>query len=136
MSRASRQDTPTKKNTIDEDAVKQIDDPSTNPDWELSLEDEYQDDDFHIYFPFAAQLLHTIDQLEEKILFEIGYVQEAEENLENFRISSLGKVNNMNHQIEDVKANIEGFKETKTILLDKYMFLTGETTVKTPKKKQ
>ena len=54
---------------------------------EVSLDDPYEDNDFHIYFD-RAQLMGHIDHLEGDSLFKINLVSEEEQNVERIKKQS------------------------------------------------
>ena len=51
---------------------------------DISLDDPYEDDDYHIYFD-KAQLMARIDWLEGDSLFKIKLVSDEEQNVEKIK---------------------------------------------------
>jgi len=76
------------------------------------LEDEYEDDDFNIYFDKASLLAH-INFLEDDNLFKINLLQQDEANLDKILKKKAKSLAEKENDIRDVNANIEGFKQTK-----------------------
>ena len=76
------------------------------------MEDEYEDDDFNIYFDKASLLAH-INFLEDDNLFKINLLQQDEANLDKILKKKAKSLAEKENDIRDVNANIEGFKQTK-----------------------
>lgn len=89
--------------------------PSTNSEeeqFEVNINDAYEDDDFTIYFD-KNTLLNHINHLEDDNLFKINLLQQEEINLEKLLKQKETSVVHIDKQIEDVNKNIVGFKSTR-----------------------
>ena len=72
----------------------------------IDLNDEYEDDDFEIYFT-KDSLLEHLDYLEEDNLFKIHLIQNEEQNLKKSQQKIDGKMTEKLNAIGVLNKNIE-----------------------------
>lgn len=107
----------TTKNTVDktqESVESKLTDKEEkkDKDWEIQLEDNYEDKDFRIYFDKIG-LLNYIDSIEDDNLFKIKLIEQEEQHLETLLKAKAESETNLVNSIKNVEANIIGLNKTK-----------------------
>ena len=76
-----------------------------NKELNMQLTDEYEDDDFTIYFD-KPSLLAYLGHLEDDNLFKINLLQDDEANVKNFSEEDAVKIQKSEDEIENVDKSI------------------------------
>ena len=90
----------------------------------MQLTDEYEDDDFTIYFD-KQSLLNRLNQLEDDNLFKIWLLQDDEAAVKNYSEETAIKIQKVEDGIENVEKSIIQLNELRDQLLQRFTYLSG-----------
>ena len=98
----------------------------TDPDdqWEVQLDDEYEDDDYEIHFD-KQSLIAFIVHLEDSNLFKIALVEDDADALQNRKKQKEARFEAMHADIDKVHQTMLALKTAQEELKAKLKFLSG-----------
>lgn len=98
----------------------------TDPDdqWEVQLDDEYEDDDYEIHFD-KQSLIAFIVHLEDSNLFKIALVEDDADALQNRKKQKEARFEAMHADIDKVHQTMLALKAAQEELKAKLKFLSG-----------